>query len=213
MKVGHVYGWMDKWLNGYMDKLINTFQKLGKREKIGVIALILLSFAIGIGISFVISSPRNPSTPLGVTQQPISPTPLPKVAEVSLTADKKTITKGSKFDVDVILSTPKETEASDFVIQFDPKYLKAEKITEGIFFKILPIEKIATSSVAISGLATIEGNKLMIPKGTGKVATISFSAVSATTSTEIRFDPLNTVVAAGGENIIKTLTGINIKIN
>jgi hypothetical protein len=117
------------------------------------------------------------------------------------------------FSATVRINSPTNgVEAADFLINFDPKYLKVATASSGKFFGSYPQKKIGRDYLKISGMASLRGSDFIIPKGEGTVVVITFKALSATDSTKIRFDREKTVVASKGKNILGDIKDLVISI-
>ncbi len=185
-------------------KYIKDFKNVGKREKIIIFSILLASFAIGVTGSYMY---RN----LGVRKASSTPevefsvTPLPKTSLITLESEKGDLATGNKFDVNLNLNSGNlGVEAADFVVNFDPDYLKAISVSTGTFFKNYPINTTGDNFVKISGVADFTEKAVVVPKGEGTVATITFETLQATESTKIEIDKIKTIIASGGQNILDT---------
>ncbi|MBI3379414.1 hypothetical protein HY029_01505 [Candidatus Gottesmanbacteria bacterium] len=148
------------------------------------------------------------------SKTPSIPTPAP--INLALTAVKNTVNKGKYISVTLNLATGNQTlDAADFVVNFDPKYLQVAKIFPGNFFKTYPSTKMDKDFIKITGIATLSGNSVFIPKGTGTVAIISFLATEKTPKTSITIDKVKTVLASGGNNLKNRLifSDLDLTIN
>lgn len=194
-------------------RYFSDFQKIGKKEKGIIFAILLTSFVVGIvgSVNYQKLTSRKPTTN---DQRPATtPSPIPLPASLSLTSDKKEIKKGENFTVTIKIDSPNQgVEAADFVITFDPLYLKVATVSAGNYFKTYPVKLTEKTSVKLSGVASLSDNKLLIPKGEGTIGTILFAAQTATSSTEIKFDEIKTIVAYGGKNILDMSKISNVKI-
>lgn len=186
---------------------LKQFKKLGRNAKILIIAILIGSFFIGIaaqtGYQKLTYQP----------QPPPSPTSIPAPASISLTSNSKEIETGATFSATIKISSPNQgVEAADFVVSFDPDYLKVATVSSGNFFGVYPVKKAETNSVKISGMANLIDNKIIIPKGEGTIGNITFEALAATESTKISFDKEKTIVANGGKNILGEISDLQISI-
>lgn len=188
---------------------LQQFLKLGKKEKIIIIAILVGCFFFGLAI---------PTAVQKIAYKP-SPTPLPTPTEIPLPAslklitDKKEIELGATFSAVLELDSPNQgVEAADFVIDFDPNYLKIATISSGNYFGVFPVKEIGTNSAQLSGMANLVNNQIVIPKGKGIVGSFIFEALEATESTKIKFDREKTIVASGGKNIVEQINDLTLQI-
>lgn len=185
-------------------------QKVGQKEKIIIICLLLFSFMFGFGGAVVIG--LYPLTK-NITRSSSIPTPTLYPASVMLTTLTKTVTRGNPIDVSINLSTPDlGTEAGDFILYFDPKFLRVDHITTGDFYSQYPVNKVENNFVKISGIASYINNKITIPKGNGTIATITFVPLAPTPRTLLYFDPDKTIVASNGQNTIGAMSSLTLTI-
>lgn len=176
---------------------LKRLHRVNKNQKI-IIGIILVSaFTLGILFPSVL---RNTFTRQTGQQQAA---PLPKTSTLSLTGAKNRLIVGENFTVLINLDSKNQgVEAADFVMNYDPAYLKVDKVATDTFFKSYPINTYDGNSVRISGVAFFDGKKLSIPKGKGTVGIITFTTVAATPKTTVTFDRTKTIIAANGQNIL-----------
>ncbi len=196
-------------------KYIRDFKKIGKRERIIIAFILLVAFVIGITGSYAYKNiiSQRPATN---DQRQISPTPLPKTSLVTLVGSDKNPAMGDQIDVKLNLNSGDlGVEAADFVVNFDPDYLKVVNVTKGTFFKNYPINTTGENFVKISGVADFTEKAVVVPKGEGTVATITFETLDATESTKIEIDNIKTIIASGGQNIldVNSLENLTLGIN
>lgn len=194
-----------------LGRYFSDFRKIGKKEKGIIIALLFTSFVVGIvgSVNYRKFTSRS-SLPLPAK---ITPSPIPLPASLSLTSDKKEIKKGENITVTIKIDSPNQgVEAADFVVTFDPTYLKVATVSAGNYFKTYPVKTSEKNFVKFSGVASLSDNKLLIPKGDGTIGTILFQTQTATSSTGIKFDKVKTIVASGGKNILDTSKISNVKV-
>lgn len=188
-------------MNKILKKYRHELKKVGGREKAIIVSILLASFAIGIVGSYAYKNLAKATT--YNPQLTISPTPLPKTALLTLMTDDKKLSVGKEFDVTLKLNSGNlGVEAADFVVNFDPDYLKVASVSTGTFFKNYPINTTGDNFVKISGVADFTEKAVVVPKGEGNVATVTFETLSATESTRIGFDKVKTIIAASGQNIL-----------
>lgn len=192
-------------------RYFSDFQKIGKKEKGIIIAILLTSFVVGIvgSVNYRKFTSRSPVT----VPAKITPSPIPLPASLSLTSDKKEIKKGENITVTIKIDSPNQgVEAADFVVTFDPTYLQVATLSAGNYFKTYPVQQTEKTSVKFSGVASLSDNTLLIPKGEGTIGTILFQTIAATSSTEVKFDREKTIIATGGKNILDTNRISNVKV-
>ena len=120
---------------------------------------------------------------------------------------------GATFSAILNINSPNQgVEAADFVVSFDPDYLKVATISAGNYFGIYPVKQIEKDRVKISGIANLVNDKFIIPIGRGTIGSIVFETLDATTSTQISFDREKTIVASGGKNILDQITNLEVRI-
>lgn len=185
------------------------FKKLPAYNKMLILLLLLLSFTIGLYLPKIFPSVFKLSF-----LQNFNITSKGKLAYLSLTADKKSVNKNDSFAVTLVIdSQNNNVEAADFVLTYDPGILQVTNVAPGGFFPNYPKKESGDGYVAISGSATVSGDKLLIPKGRDTVASITFKALTAKTKAVISFDREKTVVASEGKNILDGSKLKNLIIN
>ncbi|KKS97571.1 MAG: hypothetical protein UV73_C0007G0014 [Candidatus Gottesmanbacteria bacterium GW2011_GWA2_43_14] len=154
--------------------------------------ILTLFFIIGLLAAYIIQQKRAPKE--GEIKQE---------AKLDLLAENSRIPAGEDFKVTLILDSGKtEVAAADFVVAFDPKYLKVTSVSTGNFFANYPINVSGSGYVKVSGVATFDGKEIILPKGKETVAEIVFQATENKGKTEINFDRTKTIVATNGINIL-----------
>lgn len=190
-------------------KYLRDFSKIGLKRKLVILAILVGSFIFGISAPIFLN---NMGQPVKVVP---SPTPIPVPASAEISAKVKEISAGNTFSATINVNSPNQgVEAADFVVNFDPNYLKVSTISSGNYFGLYPIKNADEGSVKISGIANLVNNKFIIPIGRGTIGTIMFQTLSATESTQISFDREKTIVASKGQNILdpNKITDLNISI-
>lgn len=179
----------------------------GKKEARLIIFILAVCFVGAFLLSYKLVINKNSTAKLATTKNDLNP------INVSLTTKNKTVTNNSDFDVEIkIDSQETEVDAGDFIINFDKTVLAPQKIIKGSYFPSIPVTKINTDYVKVSGIATVKDNTIIVPTGEGTVATISFKALTPTNSAKISFDRNKTVIASMGKNVTGTLTDLAVKI-
>jgi len=201
----------------YMKENKPSFAKLGKKERTSIIFILIAAFLFGLLGSVVYKSfgtfSQLPARKK-LSEQAATPVPA-RPASLALQTASNNIKAGETFTVDIYQQSPDGVEAADFVVNFDPEFLAVDSLNEGNYFKNYPINKTEETFVKLSGVATLENNTVIVPKGKGIVGTIVFKAVKNTDSTSVSFDRTQTIVAYGGKNILdqSKITDLEISIN
>lgn len=186
-----------------MRKLIKDIHHLGYKEKLLIAIILLLCFIGGFTLSIYW---RKSYT------DPITGSP-PKLAEVSLTPTSITGKSGDSFDIQLNLSSADAAvEAADFIVRYDPAFIRIDNISLGNFFQNYPIKRIDYDYIKISAVASFVSNKIVIPKGKGTIATIHITAFHPTDQTIIYFDLDKTVIASTGRNILGKTNSLTLSI-
>lgn len=175
-----------------------TLKTLGEKEKIGILGLLILAFVIGFFVAFLYIKPQIQQ------KRESSQTNVPSgTASLTLSTPALELPQNREFDVTIRISSPeKGVEAGDFILYYDPRYVKAKSITRGNYFKNFISDVIEPSRIKLQAAAVLTAQNIIVPKGDGTVATIHFATLAPTDTTLIYFDPDRTVVASGGENIL-----------
>lgn len=189
-------------------KTIRDLKKIGLREKVIILSLLSITFLIGLGIPLLIGNLSQSSQTVRTTT---TPSPQPAALLLSSVSNVET---GKTFDVIIKLnSSDVGIEAGDFILYFDPQYLKPQEIKTGNYFQKYPVKKIDKNFIKISASASFINNKIILPKGEGIVATVIFKAVEKSSNTLIYFDPDHTIVASNGQNILNSYPSLTLSVN
>jgi len=184
-------------------------KKIKSQQKIIIASILVLFFLAGIGLS-VWYKKQSASTQSG---QGSAGKVLRKTASLVLTTKDKKVARDESFTVKLVLDSGNQgVEAADFIVSFDPQFLQVRTLTPGNYFKTYPIKKTEGNTVKISGVAYFDGQSIIVPKGKGEVAEITFTAVSTIASTSITIDREKTVVASDGQNILNLSRITDLKI-
>ncbi len=168
---------------------------LGRKQTLVVI--VVAFFVVGLAGSIWYRSLRSQGNGIGL------PSDKTKQATLRLSSNKNSVRTNDEFTVTISLdSGDMGVDAADFVVDFNPQYVKVESVTTGDFFQTYPINRTETDSIRISGVAFFDGKNIVIPKGTGTVGKINFIALDQKGDSRIEFDRNKTIVATGGENIL-----------
>lgn len=199
---------MDNFSN-LVNHYLREFSRIGQRQKIIIVIVLAASFLMGFVLPTGLAKLSNYQAPKPTP----SPTSIPLPAVISLSSDVADITMGATFSATININSPNQgVEAADFVVDFDPKYLKVATISAGNYFGLYPVKLAEKDKVKISGIANLVNDRFIIPVGRGTIGTITFKTLSATESTRIAFDRENTIVASGGKNILDKVTDLEINI-
>lgn len=179
--------------------------------------LVIACFLLGFAVSVLVLQVKRATLPIKSANQNATTddntTPVPAFARLTLNTAKLTLKTGEKFDVSIRLSSPERgVEAGDFIVYFDPRFVRANTIVPGKYFQNLPVQKIESNHIKISAIASLENNKVTIPKGEGIVATLKFTAIAPMNGTLIYFDPDKTVIGSEGRNILEGVNTISLTI-
>jgi hypothetical protein len=200
-------------LKSFLSGNLKDFEKIGSKEKRIIIAFIaglfILSFGLSLGLQKLItSSYKQPEAEIV-----ISPSPIPQPASISLLSDKSKVMVGEDIKVDIVANSPDQgIEAAGITINFDPDFLVVKEIINAGFFKKLIKQDVFDQKLSISAIADISDRGILIPKGQGNIAHITFNTLSATDSTKISFDGRTTSLASNGINIINQINDLVISI-
>ena len=158
------------------------------------VIFIIAFFILGLAVSFIFQK---------LIKSKSDQDNIPKNAKLSLQSDKEKISAGEELTVTMTLdSNNSEVAAADFVVRFNPQYLKVVSVITGNFFNNYPINTTGSDHVRLSGVATFDGNTLILPKGSAPVGYIKFQALSNKGQAVISIDESKTVVATSGQDIL-----------
>lgn len=194
-----------------INKFLRDFKNIGQKQKIVIISILVGSFLVGIFLPAIINNISNPKIKIPTP----SPVPIPIPATLSLTTDISNIKLGATFSATLNINSPNQgVEAADFVINFDPDFIKVATISSGNYFGIYPMKSAEKDKVKISGIANLVNDKFIIPMGSGTIGSIVFESLAATPSTQLSIDREKTIVASKGENILDPgkITDLNVSI-
>lgn len=176
------------------------------------IVVLALSLII-VGIVFSVVGFLPPIKTPTINQPPLyPPSPLPRLASLSLDPSVVDIEVGEGFEVEVVLNTTGQSiDAVDAVLLFDPRFLQATKIQKGEIFAAYPLAATESGRVLLSAVATPQENLLAGFTGQGRLGRVEFVALSPTEETIIAVAP-KSVVAAQGEDVLGETKGAVVKI-
>jgi len=179
----------------YWGKVQKDLRKIGRKRKIIIGAVLAGCLVIGLLMPFIYRAFLSVKSGAKTNLKPV---------KLSLTPTKQTVKSGETFMTNIFLSSPDSgVEAADFVVKFDPNFLKATNIATGNFFREYPIKEISTDSIKVSGIATLVEDTFLIPKGEGIVATITFQTLKPAVKTVVSFDREKTIIASDGKNVLE----------
>lgn len=189
------------------------FNCIGKRNKKIIVLIMVACFLLGLGIS----TGFNLLTKSKIGNIPFFPLPAPSPIPPSLSLKTENIKQqvGQNFQVKILADSPSFVlTAADFVITFDPRFLKVVEVKEGNYFQNYPIKKIGENTVQLSGAANVAKNTIIAPRGIGEIGTIIFKPLKATESTYIAFSRSSTVVGSFDKKNVETtrMNDVNIII-
>src|SRR3989338_6166158 len=123
-------------------------QKLQKTKSANKIFILVLCFLIGIlGANVFRLKFANKNNEIK------------KEAKLDLLAENTKVNSGEEMKVTLVLDSGKtEVAAADFVLSFDPDFLKVSSVSTGRFFANYPINVSGSDYVKISGVATFDGS-------------------------------------------------------
>src|SRR3989338_367667 len=171
------------------------WSKIGKKQKWGIAAILAGALVIGIAASYLYQSNKKSATVADVSAPAAT-------AAVQLSTDTTIIRQSSAFTVTITLDSGQNSvDAADFVLNFDANKLSADNVQTGEYFRTYPVNSVSNGSIKVSGVAYFENNQLVIPKGKGEVARITFTPPTKG-ATKIRIDPDDTTIASAGKNIL-----------
>lgn len=192
---------------------LSQLKTLDPRRKTALFTIMLSLFVIGFfaGIFFSVGRGKKTSIPF-VPEQLLPPTPTPKpITTLILSPSAKVVSIGEILPVSVVLRGQR-VQATDIAINFDPKYFTASDITAGDAFPILLRQNIEAGKVSVS--ASLDPENPVEPSSSlGEVFTMTLTALSATDSAIVDFDPQSTITAKDGVNTLALTVGGKYIIN
>lgn len=180
---------------------------MGKKQARMIILVLVLCFvgAFLLSYGYIKYSSQKKGNVALISPTPAASIPTTSFVSLALSADRQIVETGATFSAQIQIDTGNmQVEAADFVVTFDPSFLQARKIQEGKFFGAMPITQIEKDYVKISGMASLAGDTIVVPKGKGTVATIIFETTQASESTAVKIDREKTIIASKGVNVLDT---------
>jgi hypothetical protein len=185
---------------------IGTFKKLdgANKRKVLLVLFFCFFFALTAAALFQYAKISSQQSKNNATTNTTDKT-VSSVTLVMNTAGTK-IHNGHPFSITTVLDSQNiGIDAADFVYTFDPAKLKISSVTPGTFFKSWPVNKIEENKIRLTGIALFENNRIIISKGKAPVSTITFTPIgSPGDETVVLLDPVNTIVASQGKNVLQT---------
>lgn len=153
------------------------------------------------------------------SQSSLSPSPLqPKSTTVALQAQKEKVKVGETVTVFIQLTSDKETDGTDLIINFDPKLLSLEgqdksPVVVGGLYNDYPLNKAEAGKITVSGLASEKG-----VLADGLFGKVTFKAVSAGRA-EVKLEfvkgattDTNVIEKGSGEDVLEDVKNVTITI-
>lgn len=200
-----------------LDKELAQLKSLDPSKKILIISILFLLLFFGFSLGFLSFNSRNkptqppaPTPPANTKEniQPLSsPIPKPK-ALLTIDPATKTVKKGETFPVSIRLSG-EPVQAVDIVLNYDPEFLKPSNIKNGELFPSILQRKIEQNKISFSAAVNPQKPE---PVSSGEIFSVSLTALKATDSASLTFDPLETIAGKNGENFLGNVVGGNFKI-
>ncbi len=197
---------LSKEIKSYRKRIQADLAKIGRKQKIIILAVLAGCLVIGLFLPFIYKGFLSAKSGLKTNLKPV---------KLNLTATNKAVKSGETFITNIFLSSPDSgVEAADFIVKFDPNFLKVTEVATGNFFREYPIKETSTDFVKVSGIATLVEDTFLIPKGEGIVATITFQALKPAAKTAVSFDREKTIIASEGKNVLekKNISDLEITV-
>lgn len=180
---------------------------------------IVIGFFIFIELIWAVWTLLKPY-PVVTNNTPVVVAPNIASASLSLTADKTTLKKGEKFQVNINIFSSVKSPGVDVIVLYDPKVLTVETgkngpVVVGTMFKDYPQNTLDNKNgrVTVSGISDISGGVL----ANGSLGSINFIAKgSGTVVLKIDFSPGSTVDSnitdVSGKDILSRAENTQINI-
>ena len=182
---------------------VTAIKQLPPERKSTLIVFLLLLFIVGVvgGAVFIRLKPAQ----IGVYQpKVVVPTTANATkANLAIKPASKTLAVGEVLPISVEL-TGAGVQATDIILKFDPEVFSAGAVTPGTILPEVLQQKVEPGKVAVS-LSVKPTNPAA--SATGTVFTIMLTALKASPSAAVSFDPTDTIAAKAGDNILGTATG------
>ena len=165
-----------------------------------VFGIIILAEIIWAGWVFFKGQSQSTKIPQTAVQS--------KPTQIELAANQTEVSVGEQFSVFINVSSNKETDGADLIINYNPKLLSASPLTLGTLYNDYPVNKIDSSlgKITVSGIST--GPTGIIPNGLfGEVVFTALSPGQAAVTLD--FAPSSTV----DTNVIEKDSGKDILEN
>lgn len=179
-----------------------------------ILVLILIGIS-GVLLWIAIAPHKNtaPTPPISITQAPPTPTPAPKLTDLTFVPNPLILTENSG-SINVNIDTKNEVTAVQLELSFDPAVLKNIQIKEGSMFQnpIVLINNVDAQTGRISYAIAISPSET--PKsGKGTIAVINFeTSLLSGQKTEISVLPKTLATAKGvRESVLNQISGAVIE--
>ena len=150
---------------------------------------VIVIFAVLLGLIYFFRQSKQPK--------------LNQTAILSLQSDRLEVSPGQELTISMDLdSNENEVAAADIILRFDPQFLKVVSVATGNFFSNYPVNTTGKNYVKLSGVASFNGETLLLPKGRESVGRVVFQSTGKTGKTTLQFDPGKTIIATAGQNIL-----------
>ena len=183
---------------------------LPAKSKLGIAGLLLLTlifafFATLLYWRIKVPRPSAPKKEIPFVKKE------PNLASLTLVPESRTLNVGDSFLVTIHLKTGDfKDDTVDAVLNYDPKILAVEDLSEGMFFAESPIKRWKDGKIFLTGTIGASEKQIGGAKGEGAIGTISFRAL-ASGSTSVDFDQ-SSIVATKGENVLGEVRGARFEI-
>lgn len=191
-----------------------------KRTLALIVGLILLTvILLFVALRGGLPTQQKPTPqPTGAPEMTVTPTP-PAYTTLQLSPNPVTVTANGTGTVQVMIDTNQNVATGvQIEIAYDPKAITNVVVTPGTFFQnplIIPSwNKVDQQNGRISHAQVLTPAQSGV-KGKGLVATITFSKVTGTASsqTELQFLPKTAVTQSGvNPSVLKTSTGATVNL-
>lgn len=196
----------------------NVFGKLLTRRNIFVVlAVVILGELIWAGSSLLKPNNTTPSPAPVIT----TTIPVEEPTIISLTSNVVQVKPGDKINVSINITSPKNTQGADIIINFDPKVLsletvgkKKEPVVLSGMYNEFPINEVEGGKITVSGISTTDGGVAT----NGLFGTVVFVAKAAgQTKVSIDFTPgsttdSNVTQIEGGKDALSEVSDLEVKI-
>jgi hypothetical protein len=192
----------------------NFFSNANNQHGVALPAIMLMLAIVGVAAYLLIATTFPFKDQLMGSLFPKSSSRAAGMVDVSLAPTAVTVKQDETFLVGVNIDTKTSSpSAMELEVNYDPTVLQATALEPGFFFtKVLVPASLTAGKATITLAQDIGGFK----SGSGNVATLSFKALTNTTSsTQITLNPSTTQVASIGinGNDVNTLTNSTVTVS